>query len=746
MRQLDPRTAGLQPDWSNGPVRPHRIPGLRRVLLTGATGSLGGELAKALLEQDPDREIWAIVRRKTARFASGRLQPVEPFNQPRFHVIGGDITLPGLGFGTDDYPEPDLPGRFDACFHLAACTEFQERRRAQIFRTNLDGTRHLVAFLERLPAFGKLYHVSTTYVSGIRAGVVREEIHTRPLRFANPYEESKHAAESVVADSGLDWTILRPSILLGHSRTGEVQSGKTVYGVLKTYWRLREVLGNKYSDAEIAALSSDPFVVVCRPEVAKNVLCLDDAVRLMLEVAVRQPPGGTIYHLSNPSPTDVSTLTGSMLSLLGLKCLALQPEPPEHPRVEEQLIDRGIRLYRPYMLCDEAEFDQARLRQLIGNAAVDSVLPMSRSRLHFLFDSYLRRQLEARVETAPDHRIDRLASVRKHGRGVLAYSSTVGTGLVLPIPGDAGFVFCDLKGRTAAMSGDPICAPENFGSAVETFFSHCTSHSYRPAAVQVSRPVADALAEREGHCNRMGDEAVIDLQLFDTSLPGGRWQKLRRFRNTARAGGATVRECSYQDVSPTTVDEVSRAWLATKLNQRELAFLARPLPHQDEPDVRKFFAFRGEELLGFVVFDPLYEADGIVGYYADVERYKRRPNGIHDLILLEAIRVFREEGHQVLSLGLAPLFHLENEDHPSASAFTRDLLRRMRDDVAPVYNFRGVSQHKTCYNPRWEPTYFYSQYRDGTREVLDVLSLIGLLAPEAVYQMRRETFELVQGA
>ena len=110
-------------------------------------------------------------------------------------------------------------------------------------------------------------------------------------------------------------------------------------------------------------------------------------------------------------------------------------------------------------------------------------------------------------------------------------------------------------------------------------------------------------------------------------------------------------------------------------------------------------------------------------------------SGTLDLLILE-----------VLSLGLAPLFHLEDEDHPSASALTRDLLRRMRDEVAPVYNFRGVSQHKTYYNPRWEQTYFYSQCYDGTSDVLDVLSLIGLLAPEAAYRMRRETFDLVQGA
>ena len=718
---------------------------MRRVLLTGATGFLGRELAKALLEQDPDREIWAVVRQANGQPPWARPELVELCRRPRFHAIGGDVELAGLGFG-GVYPDPDLPREIDACFHLAARTEFRERRRAEIFRANLEGTRNLVDFLRGLPAFGKLYHVSTAYVSGIRAGVVRETLHAGPLRFANAYEESKHAAESVVARSGLDWTILRPSILMGHSETGDPDSGKTVYGVFKTFWRLREVLRSKYGDGEFEAVSGDPFVVVCRPEVAKNVLCLDDVVRLMLEVAARQPPSGTIYHLANPRPTDVATVIGSALSLLGLGCLVLDPRPPERPRVEEELIERGNEVYRPYMVYEEAEFDQTELRRLIGDGAVDSVLPMTESRFRFLYGHYLRRQLEADVETGSEVRVDRLALVRKHGRGILAYSSTVGSGHALPLPGTRGFVSYAVKGRTAAMIGDPVCAPEHVDVAVEMFLARCRTDGLGAVAVQVSRPVADTLARSGGHCNRMGDEAVVDLKRWKTSLSGGEWEKLRRYRNAAHAGGATVREGTYADVPPAVVDQVSRSWLETKLNQRELAFLLRPLPLRDEPEVRKLFAFRGDELVGFVIFDPLYEAENVIGYYADVERYRREPNGIHDLILLEAIRVFREEGRQVLSLGLAPLFHLDDEDHPSASSLTRDLLRRMRDEVGPLYNFKGVSHHKTYYSPRWEPTYFYSRRHDATSDVLDVLSLIGLLAPEAVNKVRRETFDLVQGA
>jgi nucleoside-diphosphate-sugar epimerase len=719
---------------------------MRRVLLTGATGFLGRELSRALLEQDPAREVWAVVRPSNGTPPSARPELVELSGMSRFHVVGGDIELPGLGFGAGAYPDPGLPAAIDACFHLAARTEFRERRRPQIFQANLDGTRHLVGFLERLPAFGKLYHVSTAYVSGIGAGVVKETLHDRPPAFANPYEESKHAAEAIVAGSRLDWTILRLSILIGHSRTAEADSGKTVYGVLKTYWRLREVLRAKYSDAEIETLLAEPFVTVGRPEVAKNVICVDDVVKLVLAVAARRPPPGTVYHLVNPRPTNLGAVIGSMLSVLGLRCLVLDPRPPGRPRVEERLIERGTEVYRPYMVNDEAQYDQAQLRELVGDEAVDSVVPMTSSRLYFLYDGYLRRQLESDLAGEPEAGVDRLALVREQGRGILAYSSAVGAGFALPLRGAPGFVPYAVKGRTAAMIGDPVCAPPSLELAADTFLDCCSAKGRHAVAVQVSRPVADALVRRGGHCNRMGDEAVLDVQSFNSSLSGREWEKLRRHRNAAQAGGVTVREGSYEDVPSALVERVSRSWLGTKINRRELAFLLRPLPLQDEPGVRKFFAFRGEELVGFVVFDPLFEAEKVIGYYADVERYEHHPNGIHDLILLQAIRVFREEGRQILSLGLAPLFRLDEEDHPSASALTADILRRMRDEVGPVYNFMGVSQHKACYNPRWEPTYFYSQRYDGTSDVLDVLSLIGLLAPEAVNSVRRETFDLVQGA
>jgi lysylphosphatidylglycerol synthetase-like protein (DUF2156 family) len=217
-------------------------------------------------------------------------------------------------------------------------------------------------------------------------------------------------------------------------------------------------------------------------------------------------------------------------------------------------------------------------------------------------------------------------------------------------------------------------------------------------------------------------------------------------RNAALRAGIAVREASYAEVPHALVARVSEAWLERKLNRRELDLLLRPLPDRDEPGVRKLFAFRGDELVGFVVLNPLYRDGRLVGFLSDLERYRPELRGVRDLALLEAARILRGEGLEVLSLGLAPLWHLDEEDHPSAHPQVHELLRRIRDEAAPVYNFAGVSQHKVHWQPRWRPTYFCTRSASPAADLLDVFGLIGLLPPEALRGLSDATLELVHAA
>jgi len=707
---------------------------MQRVLMTGVTGFLGRMLALELLRQ-PGLEIWGLVRGKT----QARPEINELVQNERFHILEGDIALAGL--------TKDSCGlEFDTCFHLAASTNFSERRRSETFLTNVEGTRNTVRFCEERGVC-KFFHVSTAYVCGYEYGSVKEVLHSLPRRFRNAYEESKFAAEVIVGEALLDWTILRPSIILADSRTGEMASARMTYGILKSYHRFRETLLNKYGRSGLGKLSDQPFEIHADPDALHNHICLDDVVRLIVAVEHAKPESRTIFHLCNPMTNTSQEVHDIACDVLGLDCLILNPKPLLKHRIEEMVLERGVRMYRPYMLGSDPSFDQSSLRSLVGDEVVDRILSLKPPLLKMLFATFVSEELLSDEGQPPKDKIPQLAPTRmeillRYGNTELSYASLDPANRVLMLPNHRGYVSYAVKGRTGVMLGDPLCEETHVREAAHAFSQFCIAQRLNPCAVQVTRPVADVLADMGGFVNRIGDEAIIDLATYDLTLRGRRFSTLRSMRNQSLSRGVSVRESSYSEIPVAEVDAISQMWLQRKVNSHELGLLLRPLPRRDEPGVRKFFAFIGNQLVGVVFFDPLYRDGRVVGYCAEIERYARSPSGIHDLLLLCAIGKFQEEGCECLHLGLAPLAGIDDWDHPAASDKTRRLLQKIRDESQGVYNFAGVAKHKNYYAPRMRPTFFHSYQEHAVESILDVFFLVGLAPPELLQFLSQDTFEL----
>jgi long-chain acyl-CoA synthetase len=179
------------------------------VLITGATGFLGGVVVTRL--DDP----LALVRGPNA---ADRL--------PGVRVLEGDLT--------NELPE--LPEEITAIIHCAASVSFslplEEAR-----EINVEGTRRLLTAAQRLPNLERFVHVSTAYVAGTRRGPFFEADHDLGQSFRNTYERSKWEAEALVRASGLPWAIVRPSIVVGDSRTGETSSFNVLYYPLQAFAR-----------------------------------------------------------------------------------------------------------------------------------------------------------------------------------------------------------------------------------------------------------------------------------------------------------------------------------------------------------------------------------------------------------------------------------------------------------------------------------------------------------------------------
>src|SRR5215469_13120799 len=173
----------------------------RTVLLTGASGVVGS----ALLQRLRDLDVVCLVHRS-------------PVSGPNVTSVPGDVVKPMFGLAEQAYGE--LAAKVDAVIHCAAITDFV-RIDGSLEATNIAGTEHVAAFAAAANAV--LYHVSTAFVHTTVDG--------DRGRTAIGYASSKSAAEQVVRSSGVSHVILRPSIVIGDSVTGEIAAFQGLHQV-----------------------------------------------------------------------------------------------------------------------------------------------------------------------------------------------------------------------------------------------------------------------------------------------------------------------------------------------------------------------------------------------------------------------------------------------------------------------------------------------------------------------------------
>ena len=205
--------------------------------VTGATGFIGRFLIARLLRRD-DARVFALVRPGSEYKLDGLRRRLN-VSADQLIPIRGELTARHLGVSKRD--RDDLKGQVDHFFHLGAIYDLGMDEDTQR-RTNVEGTRQALVLAGELEA-GCFHHVSSIAAAGLYEGTFTEDMFEEAGPLPDAYLHSKHESERLVREQqDLPVRIYRPSMVVGDSRTGEMDKVDGPYYFFKLLQRLHDFI------------------------------------------------------------------------------------------------------------------------------------------------------------------------------------------------------------------------------------------------------------------------------------------------------------------------------------------------------------------------------------------------------------------------------------------------------------------------------------------------------------------------
>ncbi|MCA1744720.1 MAG: SDR family oxidoreductase [Bacteroidales bacterium] len=353
------------------------------IALTGATGFLGSHLMAALLKNG--HRVIVLGRSSVDATLVQRLTSllkwfgIEGLTD-RLEMVEIDFSRARLGLEQPIYNT--LCTKTDQIIHCASDTSFSEHRRQQVFASNVLSLNHVLNFADdaRVEYF---HYISTAYACGQDSPICMEQL-PHVNHFLNVYEESKAQAEKAIAQfcdqQTIPYTIIRPTIVYGDSRTGRSLKFNALYYPIRSLMALRDIYlndiqnnGGKRSRAHGIGVGEDgylflPLKIVLPKSGGLNLIPVNYFVEATLRI-LKNACSGAIYHLSNKIPVKLETIISYNEPFMRMKgveiAYAISPN-SNHRNPVAELFDRYIKAYLPYMH-DDRHFDRTNTDKATSN-------------------------------------------------------------------------------------------------------------------------------------------------------------------------------------------------------------------------------------------------------------------------------------------------------------------------------------------------------------------------------------------
>ena len=387
--------------------------------VTGATGFIGRHLVSRLLERKGT--VYVLVRKESQKKLDDIARRMG-WDTKRVMPVAGDMTRANCGLSAAQMRS--LKGKVRHFFHLAAIYDLTADADAQ-YAANVEGTRHALDLAAALGA-GCFHHASSIAAAGLYPGVFREDMFEEAEGLDDPYLRTKHESEGLVRkEKRLRWRIYRPGIVVGHSRTGEIDKIDGPYYFFTFIKKMRAMLPQWMPTLGIEGGRI-------------NLVPVDYVADAMDHIAHKPKLDGHTFHLVDPAPQRVGEVLNTfaraahapeMTMRLDARMFAFLPSavrmavgnlPPVKRMIAMLLRDFGIPKQALKFITYPTRFDNRETERALRGSGI--AVPPLESYAWRLWD-YWERHLD------PDLFVDRSLKSRVKGKVVVITGGSSGIGL-----------------------------------------------------------------------------------------------------------------------------------------------------------------------------------------------------------------------------------------------------------------------------------------------------------------------------
>jgi dephospho-CoA kinase len=254
-------------------------------LITGYPAFTAKRMIAKLLACEPETKLYVLARGKFADEAVAFVSAL-PGGTERAEILVGDVCDMDLGLSSIEYRA--LSKEVTWIHHLAGIY-FMGVDDVTARRVNVAGTKTVLDLARDARRLERVVHWSTAMVSGDRRGTFYEEDLDAGQKFHNDYERTKHEAEKLVrtAMRQLPITVLRPGIIVGDSRTGEIDK-------LDGPYYLMVLIATNASGLRLPLLG--------RGDAPLHLVPIDYVIDAAWQIARHEAAAGKTFHIVDPAP------------------------------------------------------------------------------------------------------------------------------------------------------------------------------------------------------------------------------------------------------------------------------------------------------------------------------------------------------------------------------------------------------------------------------------------------------------